>query len=226
MPRHSFKTLKGKIIRHSLSSNHLENNLLGDPNTRELGIYLPENYETSKKQYPLFLYLAPFTGSGLKALSWSAFAETLPQRVERLIEEGKMGPAIFVFPDCFTSLGGNQYINSEAMGSWADYIHQEVIPFVDKNYRTKKTKESRAVFGKSSGGYGALVYGMKYAQHWGAVASQSGDMDFNLMYQADFPKVLTKLSQYEGSVKSFIEKAEKRQKHPRDRNSHPPDPCS
>ena len=208
MPKHVFKPLKGKVVRHTLSSKHLEKNLLGDPSKREVSVYLPENYETSKEEYPLFLYLAPFTGSGLKALSWSAFGETLPQRIERLIEEKKMGPALFVFPDCFTSLGGNQYINSEAMGNWADYLHEEVIPFVDQNFRTKKTKESRAVFGKSSGGYGALVYGMKYAKHWGAVACQSGDMDFDLMYQADFPKVLTKLAQYEGSTQSFIEKTE------------------
>ena len=128
MPRHNFKPLKGKIIHHCLSSKHLENNLLGDPTSREVYVYVPEGYESSKKEYPLFLYLAPFTGSGLKALSWSPFAETLPQRVERLIEEEKMGQAIFVFPDCFTSLGGNQYINSEAMGNWADYIHKDVLP--------------------------------------------------------------------------------------------------
>ena len=52
---------------------------------------------------------------------------------------------------------------------------------------------------------------MKYAKYWGAVACQSGDVNFELMYQADFPKVLTKLAQHEGSVQSFIKKAESSQ---------------
>ena len=47
-----------------------------------------------------------------------------------------MGPAIIVFPDCFTALGGNQYVNSSAIGDYADYLTREIIPFVDREFRT------------------------------------------------------------------------------------------
>ena len=49
--------------------------------------------------------------------------------------EKRMGPVIVVFPDCFTSLGGNQYVNSSAIGRYADYLTREMIPFVDGEVR-------------------------------------------------------------------------------------------
>ena len=78
-----------------------------------------------------------------------------------------MGPAIVVFPDCFTALGGNQYVNSSAIGDYADYLTQEIIPFVDREFRTLASREHRGCFGKSSGGYGAIIHGMKYAEALG-----------------------------------------------------------
>lgn len=205
MPLHPFKPLQGEIVSFTMSSKHLKNNKLGDPHERQVSVYLPPSYKENKEErYPLFMYLAAYTGSGLKQLGWKAYEETLPMRLERLVEEGKMRDVICVFPDCFTSLGGNQYINSKAMGNWADYIHEEVLREVDKRFRTKATKESRAVLGKSSGGYGSLVFGMKYAEHWGAIACQSGDIDFELLYKADFPKCVTKLAKYEYDIKAFL----------------------
>ena len=77
-----------------------------------------------------------------------------PERAARLIHERKMGPVIIVFPDCFTALGGNQYVNSPAIGNYADYLTREIIPFVDRQFRTLASREHRGCFGKSSGGYG------------------------------------------------------------------------
>ena len=62
-----------------------------------------------------------------------------------------MPPVIVVFPDCFTSLGGNQYINSSAIGHYADYLNDELVPFVDAQFRTRSSAEHRGCFGKSSG---------------------------------------------------------------------------
>jgi S-formylglutathione hydrolase FrmB len=107
-----------------------------------------------------------------------------------------MGPAIIVFPDCFTRLGGNQYINSAAIGDYADYLTREIIPFVDSEFRTLAAREHRGCFGKSSGGYGAIVHGMKYARHWGAVADHSGDACFEMVYGHDWPNTLNELAKY------------------------------
>ena len=80
--------------------------------------------------------LVGFTGSGLAHANWKPFGDNVPERAARLIHERKMGPAIIVFPDCFTALGGNQYVNSSAIGNYADYLTRELIPFVDREFRT------------------------------------------------------------------------------------------
>src|SRR5918994_1631765 len=76
---------------------------------------------------------------------------------------------------CFPALGGNQYVNSPAIGDYADYLTREIIPFVEREFRTDAGREHRDCFGKSSGGYGAIIHGMKYAKYWGAIADHSGD---------------------------------------------------
>ncbi|MEO6364114.1 MAG: alpha/beta hydrolase-fold protein, partial [Caldimonas sp.] len=103
---------------------------------------------------------------------------------------------IIVFPDCFTALGGNQYINSSAIGHYADYLTQELIPFVDAHFRTLASRRHRGCFGKSSGGYGAIVHGMRYARFWGAVADHSGDAYFDFVYGADWPNTLDTLARF------------------------------
>ena len=99
--------------------------------------------------------LVGFTGSGLAHANWKPFGDNVPERAARLVREQKMGPAIIVFPDCFTALGGNQYVNSSAIGDYADYLTREIIPFVDREFRTLASRAHRGCFGKSSGGYGA-----------------------------------------------------------------------
>lgn len=204
MPVHNFQQPKGHIELFEIDSSALQANLLGDPANRQVAIYLPEGYDDSKDEYPLFVDLVGFTGSGFSHLNWSAFDEGLPQRLDRLVEEGKMGKVILALPDCFTSLGGNQYINSAAMGNWADFLTVEMIPAIEEKYRVRKGRDNRAVFGKSSGGYGAIIHGLLYADYWGAIACHSGDMGFEWVYQRDFPELLVQLSQYDQSIPKFM----------------------
>jgi hypothetical protein len=107
-----------------------------------------------------------------------------------------MAPAIIVFPDCFTALGGNQYVNSSAIGRYADHLTQELVPFVDSRFRTLATRAHRGCFGKSSGGYGAIVHGMLHADVWGAVADHSGDSYFDILYASDWPNTLDALAKF------------------------------
>ena len=131
MPLHSFSPLKGEIRVISIDSESLKNNLLDDPTVRQVAIYLPQNWETNAKEYPLLVDLVGFTGSGFAHTNWKPFQESVPQRIDRLIDEGKMGEVIVALPDCFTSLGGNQYINSQAVGNWADFLIEEMIPEIE-----------------------------------------------------------------------------------------------
>ncbi len=146
--------------------------------------------------FPVLVDMVGFTGSGLSHVAWKNFSENVPERAARLVHQEKMAPAIIVFPDCFTALGGNQYVNSSAIGRYADYLTKEIVPFVDREFRTRASREHRGCFGKSSGGYGAIIHGMKYASTWGAIADHSGDAYFDFVYHHDWPNTLNELAKY------------------------------
>ena len=189
---------EGELVVLEHESRVLRNNALGDPHVRKLPVWLPPQYSwvRGKKRFPVLYDLVGYTGSGWSHVAWKNFEENLPERAARLIHDRKMGPCILVFPDCFTALGGNQYINSSAIGRYADYLTRELIPFVDKEFRTLAGRDHRGCFGKSSGGYGAIIHAMKYAKYWGAVADHSGDAYFDFVCLADWPNTLTELARF------------------------------
>jgi S-formylglutathione hydrolase FrmB len=191
----------GTVVVLEHVSRILQGNAQGDPHVRKLAVWLPPQYDEGAtqgrgKRYPVLMDMVGFTGSGMSHTNWMPFKENVGERAARLIHEKKMGPAIIVFPDCFTALGGNQYVNSSALGNYADYLTKEILPFVDKEFRTLAGRDHRGCFGKSSGGYGAIIHGMQYAKHWGAIADHSGDAYFDFVYYHDWPNTLNELSRY------------------------------
>jgi S-formylglutathione hydrolase FrmB len=205
MPLHNFDGLRGRVVEIEIDSAALRGNLLGDPSKRRVAVHLPPGYDDGEQEYPLFVYLAGFTGSGLRALAWYAFGESVPQRVERLLAQDVMGPVITAFPDGFTSLGGNQYIDSLATGDWERFLVDEMVPALERSFRIRRGRDHRAIYGASSGGYGALVHGMRHADTWAAIACHAGDMGFEWVYQRDFPSTLDALARHEGRIDRFIE---------------------
>lgn len=191
------KYRSGSIVRLRHSSEVLKGNLLKDPHQRDLIVWLPPDYSAdSPERYPVAYDLAGYTGSGPGRLNWKPFGENMPQRLERLLGQAKIGPMIVVFPDCYTALGGNQYLNSSALGAYEDYLNGEIVPFVDESFKTLAHSQHRACFGKSSGGYGAMVQGMRHPDIWGAIANLSGDSYFDFIYRRDWPSTLDTLAKY------------------------------
>lgn len=191
----------GRLVSLQHQSQVLADNPLGDTPLRNFPVWLPPGYDQGRgrgrgKRYPVLYDLAGYTSAGPAHTSWRGFDENLPERAARLVHQHKMPGCIIVFPDCFTALGGNQYINSSAIGRYADYLTRELVPFIDAELRTLAARQHRGCFGKSSGGYGALVHGMRYTRYWGAVASHSGDAYFDFIYRADWPNTLTQLARY------------------------------
>jgi len=183
------------VLEHE--SRVLRGNPLGDPHVRNVGVWLPPQYvDQPRRRFPVLYDLVGFGGSGLSHAAWKGAGYNLPERAARLIHEGKMGPVILVMPDCYTALGGNQYVNSSAVGDYADYLTREIVPFVDGEFRTLASREHRGCFGKSSGGYGAIVHGMKYPRTWGAIADHSGDAYFDFVYWHDWPNTLNELARH------------------------------
>jgi enterochelin esterase family protein len=204
------------IVIESFTSRVLAHNPLGDPTTRSLPIILPPDYDTSGKRYPVIYGLTGFTGSGPMMLNLSAWQPNFQQRIDRLTAAGKLPPAIYVLPDCFTRYGGSQYLNSTAIGRYEDYVLDEIVPHLDRTYRTIAGAEGRGVFGKSSGGYGSIMLGMQHPDVFGAVACHSGDMAFDLVYRCDFPKFANTIQKAGGLEKWWIEFESKVKKENRD----------
>ncbi len=190
-----------KILRHE--SEILRNNPLGDEHIRDLCVYLPTNYEESDERFPVVYCLTGFTGRGKMLLNDNAFTPNLAERMDLLIGENKIKPMIVVMPDCFTYYGGSQYINSSATGNYEDYLTREIVHFTDENFRTIADKNSRAVMGKSSGGYGALICGLRHADKFALVCSTSGDCYFEFCY---FPGIAEGFRAVKGDPKALIEK--------------------
>lgn len=200
-----------KIFKHS--SQVLKNNPLGDQSDRELYVYLPPGYD-GKKRFPVVYCLTGFTGRGKMLLNDSAFTPNLAERMDKLIDENSIKPMIVVMPDCFTHYGGSQYINSTATGNYEDYLTDEIVPFVDENLLTIADKNSRAVMGKSSGGYGALICGMRHAAQFGLICSTSGDCYFEMLYLPEFPKAFRAIRGYPKRLLArFWDENEKKGKH-------------
>ncbi|MCA0455014.1 MAG: esterase [Chloroflexi bacterium] len=197
--------LNGRVDTPYLQSQILQGNLPGDPTERMLPVYLPPGYDDNPdKRYPVIYVLAGHGGSGPLMLAPVAWGESFPERIDRLISTGAMQPVIAVLPDCWTIFGGAQYINSSALGQYEDYLLQELIPYVDSTYRTLASREHRAITGKSSGGYGAMVQSMRHPEVFGAMASHSGDIYFEFGLLPDLAKMHANLLRYNG-LEGFIE---------------------
>ncbi len=210
----------GRVVVLEHPSKVLADNRLGDPSTRKLSVYLPPGYVAEgPRRYPVLWYLAAYTSSGPAQLNWRNHGENLIGRIDRLIDEGILAPVLCVLPDCYTALGGNQYVNSTTLGSYADYLLEELLPLVDRQFMTIPDASARAVFGKSSGGFGALHLAMRYPGHFSAVASHAGDCGFDRVYTRDFPACAQALALHGGDPASFV-RAFWRDRRPRSESFH------
>jgi len=191
----------GSVRQITVGSRALKGNLLGDSADRRVDVYLPAMVNAAG--LPLLVDLVGFTAGGPVHTNWKNFTENVPERLDRLIATGAMAPCVVAFPDCFTRLGGNQYINSAGTGAWADFLLEEAVPAIEKTFDCGGTGR-RGVFGKSSGGYGAIVHALLYADFWSAAACHSGDMAFELVYLPEFPRLLRALAKAGGSVEKWM----------------------
>ena len=201
--------MSGRIEIHEYASALLDENPLGDDSVRHVPVYLPEGYDPAgERRYPVLFALAGFTGTGLSFLNYDFWQPSLPQLLDELIAEG-MPPAVVVMVDGMTILGGNQYVDSEAVGPWARHVTQELVPFAESTFRVLEGREHRGVFGKSSGGYGSMMMGLEHADVFAGVACHSGDCYFDYCYGPDFPKAADGLRSV-GGLAAVLEKVRAR----------------
>ncbi|MET0287802.1 MAG: alpha/beta hydrolase-fold protein [Polyangiales bacterium] len=181
--------LLGTVDRVRFQGAALAGNALGDPTERELLVYLPHGYAESARRYPVVMVLPGFASTNASLLNFKPWEPNLFERYERLLGQG-CGEAILVLPDCFTRLGGSQYVDSGAQGDYQRYLADDVLTLVDARYRTVGTRGSRAIVGKSSGGFGALRMGFDRPERFAVIGSHAGDCAFELTLRGRFTEVL------------------------------------
>src|SRR5580692_8204667 len=108
----------GAVRRIVVPSEVLKGNMLGDPTARRVDVYTPAGSDGAG--LPLLVDIVGFTAGGPAHTNWTGFRENVPERLDRLIGEGTMPPVAVAFPDCFTRVGGNQYVNSAAICCFND----------------------------------------------------------------------------------------------------------
>ncbi|HLM41820.1 MAG TPA: alpha/beta hydrolase-fold protein, partial [Microvirga sp.] len=205
--RKDHDTPEGAVHRLWVNSRCLQGNLPGDPSRRRIDVYVPAGHDG--RGLPLLVDLVGYTAGGPAHTNWKNYGENVPERLDRLIATGQMPPVVAAFPDCFTRLGGNQYVDSAATGPWETFLLREMLPQVEERFGCGGDGR-RGVFGKSSGGYGALVHALRHGGSvWSAAASHSGDVGFEYLYHlGEFAGALRHLMDHGLSIETFITRFE------------------
>ncbi|MBV6443191.1 MAG: hypothetical protein EPGJADBJ_04920 [Saprospiraceae bacterium] len=132
----------------------------------EYSIYLPSDYETSNRRYPVLYLLHGYTDD---ETAWTQFGEA-NLIADRLSQAGEIPSMIIVMPDA----GVSWYVNSaDGKVLYEDFFIKELIPHIDATYRTRNSKEFRAIAGLSMGGHGSLIMAMKHPDLFTAAAPLS-----------------------------------------------------
>lgn len=195
--------LRGTVDRVRFRGASLEGNALGDPVERELIVYLPPSYRTDgERRFPVVMVLTGYAATHESLLNFKPWEPNLLERYERLLGQG-CGEAILVLPDCFTRLGGSQYLDSPALGNYQRYLCEDVLALVEARYRTIARREARAVIGKSSGGFGALRIGLDRPAHFAVYGSHAGDCAFDLCIRPRFVEVAPVYERH-GGMAAFL----------------------
>src|SRR5215475_808825 len=150
---------KGTIQHIKIHRKALEGNLEGETADPDVTIYLPPGYETSRKtRYPVIYLLH---GYSITDATWTGRIANVPDAMDRDIEAKTAREMIVVMPNAYTKYGGSMYSNSVTTGDWESYIAEDLVSYMDKNYRTIPDRMSRGIAGHSMGGYGAVRIAMK-----------------------------------------------------------------
>jgi Putative esterase len=193
--------LAGHVDEQVISSELLRGNPLGDPHERPLPVYLPPGYDDNPgRRYPAVYVIQGYTGFVSMWWNRSPYRQPFPEMADEVFASGQAPPAIMVYVDAWTGYGGSQFVDSPGTGRYHSYLCDEVVPWVDARYRTLPDAAHRAIMGKSSGGFGAMITPMLRPDLFGALATHAGDTLYEYCYLPDFASAVRHLRRYDGDI--------------------------
>ncbi len=165
----------GVIHTLTVPAPSLRGNLVGDPDKRVVSIYLPPSYSKfPRRRYPTLYLLHGFGGDNYT--TWiGGKLQNLNVRVslDSLVRARKVGEMIVVMPNARNRFDGSFYANSPVTGNWEDFIVRDLVGYIDRRYRTIRSRSSRGIAGWSMGGFGALRLAMHHPELFSAVYALS-----------------------------------------------------
>jgi len=193
--------LAGRIDEQVISSEMLRGNPLGDPHERPILVYLPPGYDDQPHRgYPAVYVIQGYTGHVAMWQNRSPYRLPFPEAADAVFASGEAPPAIVVYVDAWTSYGGSQFVDSPGTGRYHSYLCEEVVPWVDARYRTVSEAAHRAIMGKSSGGFGAMITPMLRPDLFGGLATHAGDTLYEYSYLPEFATATRYLRRYDGDI--------------------------
>jgi hypothetical protein len=193
--------LAGRLDQHVIDSDLLRGNPLGDPHERPLAVYVPPGYDDQPdRRYPTVYVIQGYTGHVAMWQNRTAFRQPFTETADAVFARGEAPPAVVVYVDAWTSYGGSQFVDSPGTGKYHSYLCEEVVPWVDARYRTLPDAAHRAIMGKSSGGFGAMITPMLRPDLFGALATHAGDSLYEYCYIPEFPVAVRHLRNYDGDI--------------------------
>jgi len=193
--------LAGRLDQQEITSELLRDNPLGDPHERPIWVYLPPHYDARpSRAYPVVYVIQGYTGHLAMWGNRSPFRLPFPETADEVFASGQAPHAIVVYLDAWTAYGGSQFVDSPGTGRYHSYLCDEVVPWVDSRYRTLPGAAHRAIMGKSSGGFGAMITPMLRPDLFGALATHAGDSLYEYCYLPEFAQDVRHLRDYDGDI--------------------------
>ncbi|HXW46854.1 MAG TPA: alpha/beta hydrolase-fold protein [Streptosporangiaceae bacterium] len=193
--------LAGALNEHVIESSLLRGNPLGDPAKRPLWVYTPPGYaDDADRRYPVVYVIQGYTGFLALWHNRAPFRQPFTETADAVFASGEAPPALVVYVDAWTSYGGSQFVDSPGTGNYHSYLCTEVVPWVDEHYRTLASRENRAIMGKSSGGFGAMITPMLRPDLFAALATHAGDTLYEYCYLRDFAPAVRALRGYDSDI--------------------------
>ena len=167
-----------RYVADAITSPALAGNLLGDPDTRPMWVWLPPSYDTSpNRRYPTLYLLHGFTGDHNQFKQGRLLKLNISDMASGLIEKGLIAELIVVMPHAANVYGGSFYARNRVTGDYRTYIGRDLVQYIDSKYRTIPHRDHRSIAGNSMGANGALSLAMEYPDTFGAVAAMSPSAD-------------------------------------------------